>query len=68
MTTELKSVTLLRAIGYDYRLDWSDFDGRAAKQTLDAVADLIERERKGEDVSPDVDEWLEDLREREASI
>lgn len=64
----MKSVDLLRAQANDYRLDWSEFDGRTAKAQLNRVADLIERENNGEDVTDVVNLLLEELAEREREI
>jgi len=62
----MESMKLLRAIAAGYRKDWSEFDGRAAKHQLDAVADLAEREFAGEDVSAEVASEIQLLREDES--
>lgn len=54
----MESMRLLRAIGQDYRNDWSEFDGRTARSQLERVAELAEREHAGEDVKAEVDEEI----------
>ncbi len=51
---EPESLGLLTTIGFYYRNDWSDFDGRQLLDELIDVEDVIRRELAGEDVSGDI--------------